>query len=155
MKANLANTTVKDIGYLLDAAFLRAEASAPLEKLADLLCSSTRYKVYLEDAQGRLCGVVQAKQIAMEILKLSRQQGDAHEMLPAIVFVLNSRAAQEMAEEPVTIQANAPLGQVLELMDRNHVREIAVVDDEGRVVGILEAKHILGHYLRAKAEASL
>jgi len=155
MKANLERTTVKDISYLINSSCLHADSGDSLEKLVDMLCSSDRYKVYLEDAEGKLVGVIQAKQIAMKILELSRQKSDEEEMLPAISYVMNFNRSGDIAEKPVTVQAATSLKQVLELMDRNSIREIAVTDADGRLVGTLEAKNILAHYLHAKAETAL
>ncbi|MEN7973620.1 MAG: CBS domain-containing protein [Verrucomicrobiota bacterium] len=155
MKANLEKTTVKDISYLINTSCLRAGNATSLEKLADMLCTSDRYKVYLMDDAQQLCGVIQAKQIAMEVLKLSKRKEDAEEMLPAIAYVLNFHHAADLAEEAVSVQPSSTLKTVLELMDRNSIREIAVVDDARHLVGTLEAKHILSHYLHDKAEASL
>ena len=155
MKANLENTTVKDIAYLMNSVCLKAPSSISLEELADLLCRSDRYKVYLEDAEGRLAGVVQAKQIAIKVLELSRQKTDEEDMLPAIAFALNAQTGADLAEAAVTVDAGTRLKSVLEIMDQNHIREIAVVDADGCIIGILEAKHILAHYLQAKAEIHL
>lgn len=155
MKANLENTTVKDIAYLINTSCLHAEAGESLEKLAEMLCTSDRYKIYLEDDAGRLAGVLQAKQIARKVLGLSRQKADEEEMLPAIAYVLNFHTAGDLAEQPVTVHAATLLKDVLALMDQNHIREIAVVDDGGHLVGTLEAKNILAHYLHAKAETHL
>jgi predicted transcriptional regulator len=155
MKTNLEKTTVKDIAYLINTACLRADNATSLEKLAEMLCTSDRYKVYLENADQQLVGVIQAKQIARKILELSRQKSDEAEMLPAIAYVLNFHCGGDLAEAPVTVEAGTTLGQVLELMDQNHIREIAVVDADHHLVGTLEAKNILAHYLHAKAETSL
>lgn len=155
MKTNLINTTVKDIAYLINSACLRAPGNTTLEKLADMLCTSDRYKVYLEDAEGRLTGVIQAKQIAMKVLGLSRSKTDKEEMLPAIAYALNAQTGGELAEKPVAVDAETKLKTVLELMDQNHIREIAVVDADGCLIGTLEAKNILAHYLQARAETNL
>lgn len=155
MKANLENTTVKDISYLINSSCLRADCGTSLEKLAEMLCSSDRYKVYLEEATGKLVGVIQAKQIAMKVLELSRSKDDEQEMLPAIAYVLNFNHGSNLSEDPVTVTATTSLGQVLELMDQNNIREIAVVNSDGGLVGTLEAKNILSHYLHAKAETAL
>jgi len=155
MKANLEKTTVKDIAHLIKSTCLRAPGDTSLDRLADLLCSSDRYKVYLEDGDGRLNGVIQAKQIAMKVLELARQKDDEEAMLPAIAYVMNSHCGQDLAEPPVAVRGDTPLKDVLGLMDQNHIREIAVVDEDRRLVGTLEAKNILSHYLRAKAEANL
>ncbi len=155
MKANLEKTTVRDIAYLINSSCLRADCGTSLEKLAEMLCTSDRYKVYLIDGSQRLCGVIQAKQIAMEVLKLSKRKEDAEEMLPAIAYVLNFHHASDLADEAVTVQPSSTLRMVLELMDRKSIREIAVVDEDQHLIGTLEAKHILSHYLHDKAEASL
>lgn len=155
MKANLQNTSVKDISYLIKSGCLRAPLDTPLEKLADMLCVSDRYKVYLEDEAGLLGGVIQAKQIAVKVLELSRRETDEEEMLPAIAFALNAQTGRDLMDEVITVTGDIRLKTVLELMEQNHIREIAVVDAEGRLVGTLEAKNILAHYLQAKAEANL
>jgi len=155
MKANLEKTTVRDIAYLINSSCLRADSETSLENLADMLCTSDRYKVYLMDRSQRFCGVIQAKQIAMEVLKLSKRKEDVEEMLPAIAYVLNFHHASDLADEAVTVQPSSTLKTVLELMDHNSIREIAVVDENQHLIGTLEAKHILSHYLHDKAEASL
>ncbi len=154
MKANLEKTTVRDISYLINTSCLRADSGTSLENLAEMLCTSDRYKVYLMNGSQQLCGVIQAKQIAMEVLKLSKRKEDAEEMLPAIAYVLNFHHASDLAEEAVTVQPGSTLKTVLELMDRNSIREIAVINEDRHLIGTLEAKHILSHYLHDKAETS-
>jgi len=155
MKTNLETTTVKDISYLINSACLKAPCDTPLEKLADMLSTSDRHKVYLENETGELSGVIQAKLIAMKVLGLAGQKADEEEMLPAIAYVLNSQSGQDIAEQAVTIESGTLLKTVLELMEQNHIREIAVVDESRHLIGTLEAKNILSHYLHAIAETNL
>jgi len=155
MKSNLEKTTVRDIARLINTSCLTADVSASLEKLAEMLCASDRYKVYLTDGEGCLCGVIQAKQIAMELLRLSKKDDEAGEMLPVQTFMLNSRQGSELAEEAPVVFPATRLDAVLEMMEQNNIREIAVVDENRKLVGTLEAKHILSHYLQGKAVAAL
>lgn len=155
MKSNLEKTTVRDIARLINTSCLTADISTSLEKLAEKLCRSDRYKVYLTDREGRLCGVIQAKQIAMEILRLSKSEDEAEDMLPAQAFMLNVRQGSELADDAPTVFPTTRLGAVLEMMEQNNIREIAVVDETQKLVGTLEAKHILSHYLQDKAVAAL
>ncbi len=69
--------------------------------------------------------------------------------------MLNFHKGGDLAEKPVAVVAATSLKQVLVLMQQNSIREIAVVDEDGRLVGTLEAKNILSHYLKAKAESAL
>lgn len=152
MKSNLEKTTVRDISRFINSSCLRADVSTSLETLAEMLCTSDRYKVYLSNESDQLCGVIQAKQIAMEVLNLSTCEEDVTEMLPAIAYVLNYRQAMELAEKVVTVQMDCSLKTVLALMERNSIREIAVVDANGHLIGTLEAKNILAQYMHSKAE---
>lgn len=154
MKTSLEKTTVKDIEYLINTSCLRANNGASLEKLASMICISDRYKVYLENGEGQLVGVIQAKQIATKMLELSRRESDEEELLPAIAYVLNFFRGQDLAEEPVSVTPSTPLKEVVELMQLNHIREIAVVDQERRLAGVLAAKSVLSHYLKAKGAAT-
>jgi len=155
MNSNLEETTVRDISRLINSSCLRADSATSLDALAEMLCTSDRYKVYLTNESGQLCGVVQAKQIAMEILRLSKRQEDADEMLPAISYVMNFHKAMDLADEAVSVQLGCKLKEVLKHMDCNSIREIAIVDPKGLLIGTLEAKNILSQYLHAKAETSL
>ncbi len=151
----LNQTTVKDIARLINTSCLKADSQTSLETLAEMLCTSDRYKVYRTNQNQQFCGVIQARQIAMEVLKLSKHEKDAEEMLPAIVYVLNFRHATDLAEDAVTVRSCDTLQTVLTLRYHNRVREIAVVDKNRHLFGTLEAKHILSHYLHEKAEMSL
>lgn len=155
MKSNMETTTVRDVSRLINTACLKAPVTMSLEDLSSMLCASDRYKVYLENDAGVLCGVIQAKQIAMELLRLSKSDADADDMLPAQAFLLNSRQGVELAEEAPSVASGTTLCRVLEMMEKNHIREVAVVDEDHKLIGTLEAKHILAHYLREKANATL
>lgn len=155
MKSNLEKTTVKDLSRLINTSCLQAPSTTSLEALTEMLCTSDRYKVYLTNEKNELCGIIQAKQIAMEVLNLSTRKEDAAEMLPAIAYVMNYRKAMDLADKAVIVHLGTRLKEVLDLMHCNSIREIAVVDDDGHLLGTLEAKHILIQYLQSKAETSL
>jgi CBS domain-containing protein len=155
MKSNLEKTTVRDITRLINTSYLTAPASASLEKIANQLCASDRYKVYLLDQEQCLCGVIQAKQIAMELLRLSKSGAEDGAMLPAQTYALNSRQGMDLAEELPAVFPATELGTVLEMMEQDNIREVAVIDEDRKLIGTLEAKHILSHYLQQKAEAVL
>lgn len=156
MNTSVNTLTVKDLSYLINYSGLRAAGETSLEKLADLLCCSDRCKIYLEDENGRLCGVVQARLIAGKILRYVRQnEKDQTDLLPAITYVLNAQRGIDIAEPAISVCFENQVEEVLHLMERNNIREIAVTDEDGHFLGTLEAKNILTHYLRLRAEATL
>lgn len=76
-------------------------------------------------------------------------------MLPAIAYVLNFFHGHDLAEPPVYVRGGTSLKQVIELMQLNSIREIPVVDDELCLIGTIEAKSVLAHYLKVKTETEL
>jgi CBS domain-containing protein len=50
---------------------------------------------------------------------------------------MNAIVADHMADHPILIRADASLTEATELMDRNHVHGVPVVDAAGALVGVL------------------
>ncbi len=55
----------------------------------------------------------------------------------------DSQVGSVMTRSPVTIKASEPLSKALELMSERRIRHLPVVDDNGRVVGIITARDIV------------
>lgn len=47
-----------------------------------------------------------------------------------------------MTQDPITIDPEAPLGTAMEVMRDRHVRHLPVVDDTGRLIGILTDRDV-------------
>ena len=50
---------------------------------------------------------------------------------------------ERMSANPVTIAVDTPITEALRVMRQNQVRRLPVVDDEGRMVGIVSEKDLL------------
>jgi len=54
-----------------------------------------------------------------------------------------------MTAEPRTVSADARVGEALEIMERGGFRNLPLVDDDGRVVGILRQQDVLEYVAEA------
>jgi len=60
--------------------------------------------------------------------------------------------ADDMMSSPISVSENDDLHVALETMLTNGVREVLVVDDEGRIVGFLDESEITQIYHASTAE---
>lgn len=148
MKKNLQETTVKDLDYFINKSFLKIEQTTPIINLLDILSKSHLYKAYVTDENNKLLGIIQAKKIAQEILRFSKNEKKFTEMMPVICFQLNYQKVEDFIEPAHQVKYQSSLEDVLNIMDMKHIREIAVVNEENEIEGVIEAKRILSYYLK-------
>jgi predicted transcriptional regulator len=154
MKNYAKQATVNDLFYLINCTPPRTYVDTSLEQIAERICISSHNTIYLEDDAGKLCGVIQARQIALKVLQLSPAESEFEDLVPAMVFQLNAFSASQLAIAPPSVQLSDTLENTLVVMGKQDVRELAVLDDNRHLVGVLEAKTILAYYLNKKAHIS-
>ena len=103
------------------------------------------------DAQDRLVGVITENDFLWPQQE-PRLVGLLAEGRARVASELNSRRVQDiMTRDPITISAETPLEEAVELMKRHGIRRLPVVAN-GKVVGILSRSNLLLALLR-KAQA--
>jgi CBS domain-containing protein len=146
MKAPAKQADVKDLSYLINCNPLCAPADTTQDRIAEILCRSPQNKVYLTDDEGKLCGVIQARHLALKLLQLSPTECDFERQMPLLVFQLNAFRAMDLAVTPRTVQLTQSVENAMAAMADENVRDIAVVDRDGHLEGVLEAKTVLSHF---------
>jgi CBS domain containing-hemolysin-like protein len=154
MKNYAKHASVNDLFYLINCTPPRTHVDTSLDQISERICISSHNKIYLEDDAGKLCGVIQARQLALKILQLSPAESAFEDLVPLMVFQLNAHSSAELAITPPSVNLSDTLETTLTIMGNQDVREIAVVDDNQHLVGVLEAKTILAYYLNKKAHIS-
>jgi len=98
--------------------------------------------VMLVDESGKLSGLFTDSDLA----KLLERRRDEK---------LDRPIAESMARQPVTIGPGALLADAIEILSRNRISELPVVDEAGRPVGILDITDVVGivPFARAKTDA--
>src|SRR5580700_4102832 len=98
--------------------------------------------VMLVDESGKLSGLFTDSDLA----KLLERRCDEQ---------LDRPIAESMARQPVTIGPGALLADAIEILSRNRISELPVVDEAGRPVGIIDITDVVGivPFARAQTDA--
>lgn len=99
-----------------------ADIDEPLEPVAGRM-GTTRVGAFVVTEQGKLCGVVSV--IDVLLAHSASQKATAR------------TAADAMLAHPASVRPEQTLVEAVRIMCEQHVRELAVTDDAGRVVGML------------------
>ncbi len=117
-----------------------------LEDMAQLVVKS-KYKrsLYVVDDEGRLVGVIMLPQLLKHVLK-----GQFGHLAPSaalsrgILDLMFSTVAQDlMKRDVVYLHEDDSVEDAIELMLKRDIKDIPVVDSEGRVVGYIDIPTIL------------
>lgn len=129
-----------------------ATPSTPFKRLVQLLAVHRIGGMPVLDEAGRVLGVVSEAD-----LLLKQEYPRDHE--PGLSVRLRHRADQGRAHGTVardfmrgpaiTIGAEATVGQAARLMDLRHIKRLPVVDQEGRLAGIVSRADLLRVFLRS------
>ncbi|HEX8859330.1 MAG TPA: CBS domain-containing protein [Actinomycetes bacterium] len=132
-----------------------ATPSTPYKRLVELLSVNRIGGLPVIDEDGRVLGVVSEAD-----LLLKQEYPRDHE--PGLGERLRHRGdqarshgtvAREFMRSPaITIGDDATVGQAARLMDARRVKRLPVVDEEGRLVGIVSRGDLLRVFLRSDAE---
>ncbi|MGQ0645391.1 MAG: KpsF/GutQ family sugar-phosphate isomerase [Elusimicrobiota bacterium] len=117
---------VKDI---MRAKFPRADAARTLRELAPLITAGGLGFVVAEDAASGRIGVVTDGDIRRAV-----QKGEGN---------MDKRAADVMSTPPKSVQANALGMDALMIMEKARITSLVVLDDAGRLAGVLHLHDIL------------
>jgi CBS domain-containing protein len=119
----------------VDAAMTREPVSigpeATVEEAAGALLEAGVRHLPVVDTDGRIIGILSERDIRERI------GADPREWFRAAVEVLEDQVGRIMVPDPITVQAGTPLLDVLEILERERVGAIPVVDQDDRLVGIL------------------
>lgn len=132
-----------------------ADRSATYRDLVDLIIERRIGAVPVVDGYRRVTGVVSEADLLRKIeyadtgqprlFESRRRRGERGKA--------SARTAQElMSTPPVVALQGTPIAAAARLMDHEHVKHLPVVDDLGRVIGIVSRSDLLRVHLRSDDE---
>ena len=96
------------------------------------------------DEDGRLCGVVSQRDLFRGALATALGYGTVAQQK-----ILDSLLVKEvMATEPATAAPDTPIAEAAAVMQRRKIGCLPVVDDTGKLVGILTESDFVSHVAR-------
>ncbi len=109
-------------------------ATTPLAQAAAVMAERKLKRLPVVDDQGRLVGMVSRYDLLKTIAEGLRQRPTEVVQLPAGA---PATVGAIMLREVPTVHADTPLAETLDLLLETEKRRVVVVDDVGRVVGII------------------
>jgi CBS domain-containing protein len=91
---------------------------------------------------GRLSGTTQAGLLQMLRSRIPFLGGDLAER-QALVNLREQRAQDVMQRDPVVIPASATIVEAIQRMMEHHIKRLPVVDQQGRLVGMVDRQALL------------
>ncbi len=127
--------------------------SVPLEEVIDQFAHAHgRYSIFLTDAEGRLAGVVNNKDL-MDWARLRFDLGIGEHRIAVgrVRRLLSARTINDLAlpdSHRMSVQLDQTVAEAMRKMAAYDLDNIAVVDDLGRVVNDLRLSEVLSFALR-------
>ena len=140
----MENVTVKDIyeTFTVDPPILGEDPS--LEEVIDTLLRDPQSRsVYIVDKEGRLSGIISTLIIlkATNILR-GKKSVLKHDVFNA-VKIAKADCAKAIKHPPIYVYESSKILDVLEMMSRENIQELPVIDKDKRAIGDLNCLEIL------------
>ncbi len=122
---------------------------AAVPSAVDLMLKHAIKRLSVVDASGRLVGMI----ARLDVFKAVHKETPATSALKKhLVDVQNIRVAADIMETGTpTVRPDAPLEEVIRLIDTSDVQRVAVVDERGRFLGLISDKILLVAFSEQRA----
>lgn len=142
MSWNVASVMTRDV--------VTVGPAAPYKEVAELLRARRVSAVPVIDADHGVIGIVSEADLLLKEERLAPRPGgpllDPH---GDAAKALARNAAALMSSPALTVQVTTTLTEAARLMHRHHVKRLPVVDDQGRLVGIVSRADLLQAFIRS------
>ena len=150
------------VGSVMTSEVIKARADAPFKEVVQLMHEHSISGLPIVDAVGTLEGIV----TEADLLFVEEEQGEPTVrgrtfltwfIHPAKLEVIEDRssmvtAADIMTRDVVTVGPETTVRRAIKVLLDAGIKRLPVVDDEGRVVGIVSRRDLLTPFLRADDE---
>ncbi|NJE49535.1 CBS domain-containing protein [Thermococcus sp. 9N3] len=130
------------VDIVMDRDFVRVKPTDSLAALISLLRDEESSAVVVDDS-GRLVGFVTMKDILHLFAPPRHHSVVGLSLLKRYSINRATSVGDVMVTRPITVRSGDTLGHAIEVMLESGKHHLPVVDDENRVVGLLEVKDII------------
>lgn len=119
---------------------ISAAPDAPVAEVARIMADRRIGAVVVLDADRRVCGILSERDV---VRALATRFGG-----------IGGMAAEElMTREVVMVSPSTPVDAALRIMDEGYFRHLPVVDEAGRLLGLVSVRDLVRHRLAQQAMA--
>jgi len=130
------------VDVVMDRDFVRVKPTDSLAVLIALLRDGESSAVVVDDS-GRLVGFVTMKDVLNLFAPLRHHSVVGLSLLKRYSVSRATLVEDVMVTRPITVRSGDTLGHAIEVMLESGKHHLPVVDDENRVVGLLEVKDVI------------
>jgi acetoin utilization protein AcuB len=127
------------LGKIMTARIVTVEMDDRLEVVKDIFDTKRFHHLLVLDEHKRLSGVLSDRDL---LRALSPYVGSAAETARDLA-TLNKRVHQIMTRQPITLRRESGIAEAVELLLKNGISCIPIVDDEFKPVGIVSWRDLL------------
>ena len=146
------NSTATPVRSVMTEDVVTVRSFATFRQIAAVMLGRGIGAVPVVDSMGQAIGVVSRTDLIAKEAAGAQGQSEAWELLSRRGRRIHERgattAAQLMATNLVTVEADADVARAAYLMERHAVTHLPVVDEQNTVVGIVSRSDLLNAYLR-------
>jgi acetoin utilization protein AcuB len=127
------------LGKIMTARIVTVEMDDRLEVVKDIFDTMRFHHLLVVDEHKKLSGVLSDRDL---LRALSPYVGSATETARDLA-TLNKRVHQIMTRQPITLRQESGIAEAVELLLKNRISCIPIVDDEFKPVGIVSWRDLL------------
>ena len=121
------------------------EEDRPLFDAVDLMLSKDVKRLPVVDRNGQLTGMLSRLDIFQTVM---REAPDWNSFRAQNIEVKNLRTVTDILRRDTwTVSPESPIDEVIQVIDRNDIQRVAVVDADGRLLGLISDRDLL-HYFK-------
>ncbi|MFJ1608613.1 CBS domain-containing protein [Streptomyces sp. NPDC088253] len=149
------------VGSVMATEVVRALPSAPFKEVAGLLAEHGISGVPVVDEDETVIGVISETDLVVRQAETTDRSGAKHRFRPAeptrgarrqATKAQARTAGQLMSVPPLTVRADNTVAEAARAMTQNRVERLPVVDENGRLVGIVTRRDLIQVFLRPDDE---
>lgn len=129
---------------IMSTPVLAVRDDLPLAKAVDLMLGKALKRLPVVDAEGTLVGMLSRLDVFRTV---TRQTPDWKAMQGRRIRIDGMDTVHDILRRDVhTVRPDTPIEEILAVIDENDIQRVAVVDDTGRLLGLISDRDLLARF---------
>ncbi|MBN1861312.1 MAG: CBS domain-containing protein [Candidatus Thermoplasmatota archaeon] len=146
--------TVKDFIEPIDTKNSSVEKTDDITQIFHLLESHNHLWVVDDKETMQLCGVITESDTIQLFAPAYPTQAFDKPRIQSFQFGLSSVAEEIMSKQPITVALDTKISDVIVKMAQHRIKQVAVIDENTRLIGEVRVHRLIQEYLKRKPDFS-
>lgn len=143
-EAILKTLSGRDAGSVMTRPAVTIAEDRPLTEAVDRMLAKKVKRLPVVNASGELTGMLSRLDIFRTVM---REAPDWDSFRAQDIEVENLKTVRDiLRRDTVTVSPESPIDDVIQVIDRNDIQRVAVVDPEGRLLGLISDRDLLRYF---------